>query len=161
MIFAGVITNWQDPMISDLNPSFSFPNQTITVVVRAEGSGTTSIFTTALSYFDPVLFPNATTLFPTPLPPNFITAHGNNGVFYIVGNTPYSVGYVALSAVTDPANPGAVGYLSYNGKVISPSSANFQAAQETAVTISDWTSSNTIGIYLQLAPSDSSWPIIG
>ena len=44
-IFSGKITKWNDDRLKKLNPKINLPNQTIIVVYRADGSGTTSIFT--------------------------------------------------------------------------------------------------------------------
>jgi phosphate transport system substrate-binding protein len=48
-IFLGKITTWNDPAIAKANPGVNLPNQTIIVVHRSDGSGTTYIFTDYLS----------------------------------------------------------------------------------------------------------------
>jgi phosphate transport system substrate-binding protein len=48
-IFLGKITTWNDPAIAKANPGVSLPNQTIIVVHRSDGSGTTYIFTDYLA----------------------------------------------------------------------------------------------------------------
>ena len=48
-IFLGKISNWTDASIAKVNPDIKFPSQTITVVHRSDGSGTTYIFTDYLS----------------------------------------------------------------------------------------------------------------
>ncbi len=48
-IFLGKIQNWNDPAIAKANPGVSLPNQSIIVVHRSDGSGTTYIFTDFLS----------------------------------------------------------------------------------------------------------------
>jgi phosphate transport system substrate-binding protein len=48
-IFIGKITTWNDPAIAKANPGVSLPNQTIIVIHRSDGSGTTYIFTDYLS----------------------------------------------------------------------------------------------------------------
>jgi len=48
-IFLGKIQNWNDPAITKVNPGVNFPNQSIIVVHRSDGSGTTYIFTDYLS----------------------------------------------------------------------------------------------------------------
>jgi len=48
-IFLGKITNWNDPALAKVNPGVKFPNQSIIVVHRSDGSGTTYIFTDYLS----------------------------------------------------------------------------------------------------------------
>ncbi len=48
-IYLGKITTWNDPAIAKVNPGVSLPNQSIIVVHRSDGSGTTYIFTDYLS----------------------------------------------------------------------------------------------------------------
>ena len=48
-IFLGKITTWNDPAIAKANPGVTLPNQTIIVIHRSDGSGTTYIFTDYLS----------------------------------------------------------------------------------------------------------------
>lgn len=45
-IFQGIIVNWNDKRIVLNNPGMKMPDLPITVVHRADGSGTTAIFTT-------------------------------------------------------------------------------------------------------------------
>ena len=52
-IFMGKISNWNDPAIAKANPDIKFPNQSITVVHRSDGSGTTYILTDYLSKISP------------------------------------------------------------------------------------------------------------
>ncbi len=52
-IFLGEITNWNDPQIAQDNPGVNLPDQTITVVHRSDGSGTTGVFTKHLSAISP------------------------------------------------------------------------------------------------------------
>jgi len=48
-IYLGKITNWNDPAIAKENPGVNLPNQSIIVIHRSDGSGTTYIFTDYLS----------------------------------------------------------------------------------------------------------------
>jgi phosphate transport system substrate-binding protein len=48
-IFLGKVTTWNDPVIAKANPGVNLPNQTIVVIHRSDGSGTTYIFTDYLS----------------------------------------------------------------------------------------------------------------
>jgi phosphate transport system substrate-binding protein len=48
-IFLGKITTWNDPAITSVNPGVNFPNTSIVVIHRSDGSGTTYIFTDYLS----------------------------------------------------------------------------------------------------------------
>ncbi len=52
-ILLGKITNWNDPKITAINPGITLPDQTITVVYRSDGSGTTGVFTKHLSAISP------------------------------------------------------------------------------------------------------------
>src|SRR3989344_186016 len=52
-IFLGKITKWNDPRIGQLNPSVKLPDDSVLVVHRSDGSGTTGIFTDYLSKVSP------------------------------------------------------------------------------------------------------------
>ena len=52
-IFAGQITNWNDPAIKKLNPKANLPDLPIAVVHRSDGSGTTGVFTDYLTKTSP------------------------------------------------------------------------------------------------------------
>ena len=51
LIYMGVVSMWNDPLMVAANPSLTLPNESITIVGRSDGSGTTSVFTQALSFF--------------------------------------------------------------------------------------------------------------
>jgi phosphate transport system substrate-binding protein len=94
-IFLGKITKWNDPAISKLNSGVSLPATEITVVHRAEGSGTSFIWTDFLSKTSPEfkskVGANASVNWPTG-----IGGRGNEGVTALVTQTPGSIGYVEL-----------------------------------------------------------------
>ncbi len=48
-IYLGKITKWNDPAVTALNPGVALPDAAIAVVRRADGSGTSFIFTNYLS----------------------------------------------------------------------------------------------------------------
>jgi phosphate transport system substrate-binding protein len=52
-IYLGKVAKWNDKAIAALNPGMQLPNQDIAVVRRADGSGTTFIFTNYLSKVSP------------------------------------------------------------------------------------------------------------
>ncbi|MGH3256182.1 MAG: phosphate ABC transporter substrate-binding protein PstS [Streptosporangiaceae bacterium] len=52
-IYAGKITNWDDPALKALNPGVNLPNMPIAVVHRSDGSGTTNIWTNYLTQTSP------------------------------------------------------------------------------------------------------------
>ena len=100
-IFNAKITKWNDPAITALNPEMAeyLPDATITVAHRSDGSGTTEIFTKALSAFSPDWTAGGASSveWPVDLAGNGIGGKGNQGVAAAVINTSNSIGYVELS----------------------------------------------------------------
>jgi phosphate transport system substrate-binding protein len=90
------ITKWSDPAITTLNPGVSLPDTPIAVVHRAEGSGTTDIFTDYLSKVSPQwkAGPGRGTVVSWP---GGIGAQGNDGVTNLIKLTNGSIGYVEAS----------------------------------------------------------------
>ena len=97
-IYNGTINKWNDPAITALNPQIAtkLPAKQITVVHRSDGSGTTEIFTNALSSFDSAWTAGhgSTVQWPADKAGNGIGGKGNQGVAAAVQNTPESLGYV-------------------------------------------------------------------
>ncbi len=100
-IYNGTINKWNDPAITALNPGLNFPDATITAVHRSDGSGTTEIFTKALSAFSDEwknsVGAGPSVEWPVDKAGNGIGGKGNQGVAAAVQNTPNSIGYVELS----------------------------------------------------------------
>jgi len=94
-IFLGKITSWNDARIVKANPGVNFPNQTITVVHRSDGSGTTYIFTDYLSKISPD-WQNTTGKGTSVKWPIGIGGKGNEGVAGTIRQLPGSVGYIEL-----------------------------------------------------------------
>jgi len=94
-IFLGRITKWNDPAIASANKGVSLPAADIVVVHRADGSGTTYIWTDYLSKVSPdwksKVGTNTSVNWPVGL-----GGKGNEGVTGQIKNTPNSVGYVEL-----------------------------------------------------------------
>jgi phosphate transport system substrate-binding protein len=95
-IFLGKITKWDDPQIKALNPGVSLPSQNINVFRRADGSGTTFVFTSYLSSQSPEWKSKvgASTAVQWPVGRG---ANGNEGVASAITSTPYSIAYVELA----------------------------------------------------------------
>ncbi len=94
-IFSGAITEWNDPKIKADNPGVDLPDRTISIVVRRDGSGTTSALTTHLSAISPAWKdegPGIGTL--VDWPGSAMTAYGNDGVAGRVKISYDSIGYV-------------------------------------------------------------------
>ncbi len=95
-IYSGNIVNWQDPAITRENPGVKLPHAAITVVHRADGSGTTSIFTSYLS----AVSAGWSAKFGHDLVVNWpigIGAAGSQNVLRGVQQQPGSIGYLELS----------------------------------------------------------------
>jgi phosphate transport system substrate-binding protein len=94
-IFLGTITKWNDAAITALNPGVSLPNSDIIVVHRADGSGTTFVWTDFLSKVSPdwksKVGSNTSVKWPVGLGGN-----QNAGVAGLVQQTQGSLGYVEL-----------------------------------------------------------------
>ncbi|HMD34470.1 MAG TPA: phosphate ABC transporter substrate-binding protein PstS [Vicinamibacterales bacterium] len=94
-IYMGKITRWNDPAIAKLNAGVALPASDITVVHRADGSGTTYIWVDYLSKtsdeFKKRVGVNTSVNWPAG-----VGGRGNEGVAALVTQTPGSLGYVEL-----------------------------------------------------------------
>ncbi|MBD3368506.1 MAG: phosphate ABC transporter substrate-binding protein PstS [Candidatus Eisenbacteria bacterium] len=154
-IFAGEITFWDDEGITSLNPDLELPNDPITVVHRAEGSGTTWIFTDFLDKVSPSWRENIGRGKLVNWPAG-VGAKGNPGVAAYVQRVNGSVGYVEFAfAVQNKL--AHITLRNRDGQWVEPTIESFQAAAANA----DW--ENTEGYYLVLTdqPGEESWPIVG
>jgi phosphate transport system substrate-binding protein len=95
-IFLGAIRRWDDPAIAGSNPGVKLPSNSIVVVHRAEGSGTSFCWTDYLSKVDPEWQRRVGKGTTVPWPVGS-AAKGNDGVAALVKQTPYAVGYVELT----------------------------------------------------------------
>jgi phosphate transport system substrate-binding protein len=95
-IFLGSIRKWDDPAIARSNPGLKLPSNTIVVIHRAEGSGTTFCWTDYLSKAVPE-WKKRVGMGATVSWPVGTAARGNDGVAALVKQTPYAVGYVELT----------------------------------------------------------------
>ncbi|MDQ6779954.1 MAG: phosphate ABC transporter substrate-binding protein PstS [Candidatus Eremiobacteraeota bacterium] len=108
-IFLGKITNWSDPQIAALNPGFTPRNLPIAVVHRADGSGTTYIFSDYMSKVSPQWKDRVGVGKTVP----WIAASaqgykGTEGVAGAIRNNPGAIGYVELSYAMQSAIPYAM-----------------------------------------------------
>ncbi|MCI4373365.1 MAG: phosphate ABC transporter substrate-binding protein PstS, partial [Thermoplasmata archaeon] len=95
-IYMGMITTWNSPAIAALNPGVQLPSNSIQVVFRSDGSGTTFIWTSFLSLESPTW---ASTI-GKGLEVDFPVGSGqpkNAGVAGYVSKTPYAISYVDLN----------------------------------------------------------------
>jgi phosphate transport system substrate-binding protein len=154
-VYLGNITKWNDPKILALNPNKVLPALDITVVHRADGSGTTNIFTDYLStvsknWADKV-GKGSSVKWPAD---SSLGGKGNEGVAANVTRVKGAIGYVEYAY----AKKNNVPYLQIqnkDGNFVSPSSESFAAAAAGA----DWFKVPGMGISLVDQPGAMSWPI--
>jgi phosphate transport system substrate-binding protein len=94
-IYLGTITKWSDPEIAKANSGVKLPDADIVVVHRADGSGTTYIWTDFLSSVSDD-WKNKVGKGTSPQWPVGLGGKGNEGVSGLVKQTPGSIGYVEL-----------------------------------------------------------------
>src|SRR5271166_6537247 len=92
-IFLGKITKWNDPAIAKANPGVKLPGDPINVIVRADGSGTTYVFTKHLAAISPE-FAKDVGVNTQPNWPVGTKSKGNEGVTASILTTPGSIGYI-------------------------------------------------------------------
>jgi phosphate transport system substrate-binding protein len=95
-IFLGKITKWNDPKIKAANPGVNLPDLDITVVRRADASGTTFVFTSHLSAVSEEWKkgPGAGTTVNWPKSDKFVASPKNDGVTATIKQTPGAIGYI-------------------------------------------------------------------
>ena len=92
-IFLGKVTKWNDPLIAKTNPSVKLPDSPINVVVRADSSGTTNVFTRHLAAISPE-FAKSPGINNMPNWPVGTRSKGNEGVTASILTTPGAIGYI-------------------------------------------------------------------
>jgi len=156
-IYQGTILKWNDAKIAALNPGKRLPNQNITVVHRADGSGTTYHFTDYLAtvskdWADKVGKGNAVK-WPAA---SSVGGKGNEGVAANVTRVKGAIGYVEYAY----AKKNNIKYLQLqnrDGNYVNPNEESFAAAAADA----DWFSKPGMGISIIDAAGAKSWPIAG
>ncbi|MEY4737173.1 MAG: hypothetical protein RL302_1492 [Pseudomonadota bacterium] len=152
-IFLGKIARWNDPAIKALNPALPLPDAAIAQVRRADGSGTTFIFTNYLSKVNAEWKSKVGEGTAVNWPVG-AGGKGNEGVAAFVGRLPNSMGYVEYSYVKQNKLNYAVMQNSA-GNFVKPEDDTFKAAAAGA----DWTKS--FYQILTNQPGKEAWPISG
>jgi phosphate transport system substrate-binding protein len=154
-VFMGTITKWNDPKLAALNPGKKLPDQSITVVHRADGSGTTFNFTDYLTVVSKpwadkvgrgaaVKWPAASS----------VGGKGNEGVAANVNRVKGSIGYVEYAYVKRN-KMNFMQLRNKDGKYVNPDDATFAAAAADA----DWFSVPGMGLSIVDQKGANTWPI--
>lgn len=155
-IYDGKVKMWNDPEIIALNPGLKdyMPAAAITTVHRSDASGTTEIFTRALSSFSPVW--KAGGAQSVQWPGKGLGGKGNAGVAAAVLTTPNSVGYVELAyAISNSMSFAQM--VNQVGKTVTANGASVNAAMaEFANAFTDKLTAIIVD-----GKSDGAWPISG
>src|SRR5499426_1322170 len=98
-IFLGKVTKWSDPKLKAANPGMNIPDLDITVVRRADSSGTTFVFTSHLGAISEEWHkgPGAGTTVSWPKSDKFVASPKNDGVTATIKQTPGAIGYIEYS----------------------------------------------------------------
>ncbi|MCY4754843.1 phosphate ABC transporter substrate-binding protein PstS [Pelomonas aquatica] len=150
-IYMGKITKWNDAAITALNPGIALPDAAIAPVARADGSGTTFIFTNYLSKVSPEWkdkVGEGTTV-------KWLAGtagKGNEGVAAFVQRLPNSIGYVEYAYVKQNKMT-FVQLKNKEGQWVHPGDDAFKAAAAGA----DW--HKTFYQITTDQPGKASWPI--
>ena len=152
-IFLGKIARWNDPAIKALNPTLPLPDAAIAQVRRADGSGTTFIFTNYLSKVSPEWKSKVGEGTAVNWPVG-AGGKGNEGVAAFVARLPNSMGYVEYSYVKQNKMTYAIVQNSA-GNFVKPEDDTFKAAAAGA----DWNKS--FYQILTNQPGKDAWPISG
>jgi phosphate transport system substrate-binding protein len=156
-IFQGTITNWNDKRIALLNPGLNIPAGEITVVHRADGSGTTAIFTDYLAKvsneWKSAVGAGAAVKWPAA---SSVGGKGNEGVAANVSRVKNSIGYVEY-AYAKKNNMTTVQLKNKDGQFVSADDTTFAAAAAGT----DWAKVPGMGTFITDAPGAKSFPITG
>jgi phosphate transport system substrate-binding protein len=152
-IYLGKITKWNDAALAALNPGVSLPDEPIAVVRRADGSGTSFLFTNYLSKVNAEwkskVGEGTAVNWPTGA-----GGKGNEGVAAFVQRLPGAIGYVEYAYVKQNKMTYAL-LKNQAGNFVAPDDLNFKAAAAGA----DW--SKSFYQVLTEQPGKDAWPLTG
>lgn len=154
-VYLGTISKWNDPKLQALNPGKALPDIAITVVHRADGSGTTFNWTDYLTAVSPEwakrVGRGAAVKWPAP---TSVGGRGNEGVAANVSRVKGSIGYVEYAYVKRN-NMNFMQLQNRSGRWVSPDDLTFAAAADGA----DWFSVPGMGLSIVDQRNPNAWPI--
>jgi phosphate transport system substrate-binding protein len=154
-LFLGSITKWNDPKIAKLNPGVMLPDVEVTVIHRADGSGTTWIFTNYLDKVSKAWHSKVGTDKSVNWPVG-LGGKGNEGVASYVKQVPGGLGYVEF-AYAKQNKMTTIQLQNRDGNWLAPTLQSFHAAAANA----DWAKADHYYLVLTDQPGKDSWPIAG
>ena len=154
-IYLGKITKWNDAAIAALNPGVKLPAEEITVVHRADGSGTSFLFTDFLSKVSPE-FKTKVGASTAVKWPTGVGGKGNEGVAANVQRIKGAIGYVEW-AYAKKNKIAHTQLKNKDGVFLQPDDDAFKAAAANA----EWTKTPGFGVVLTDQAGKQSWPITG
>lgn len=154
-IFLGKVKKWNDPAIVALNKGLKLPDQSIQVVHRSDGSGSSFIWTNYLSKVSPdwksKVGEGTAVKWPTG-----VGGKGNEGVAQYVKQIDGSIGYVEY-AYADQNKMTYTQMQNAAGTFVQPDPKTFSAAAAGG----DWAKAKDFHLILTNAAGKNSWPIAG
>ena len=154
-IFSGAITTWSDKQIKEMNPGVKLPDEYITVIHRADGSGTTFTFTEYLSKvsadWKDKVGAGAAVKWPAA---SSVGGKGNEGVAANVSRVKNSIGYVEF-AYAKKNKLSHINLKNKDGQIVAPDDLTFAAAAAGT----DWSKFPAMAASLTDAAGAKSWPI--
>ena len=154
-VFLGDIVKWNDPKLAALNPGKKLPDANITVVHRADGSGTTFNWTDYLAEVSKLwadrVGKGAAVKWPAA---SSVGGKGNEGVAANVNRVKGAIGYVEYAYVKKN-NMTFMQLQNKSGKWVSPDDLTFAAAAAGA----DWFSVPGMGVSVVDQKGDAVWPV--
>lgn len=154
-LFLGRIKKWSDPAIRALNPELNLPDRDVTIVHRADGSGTTWIFTHFLTEVSPEWKEKVGAATAVSWPVG-VGGKGNEGVSAYVQRINGSLGYVEYAYALQ-SKLTHVQLKNRAGNYVSPTKESFTAAAANA----DWENAPGFHVVLVNQHGAESWPITG
>ena len=153
-IYMGKITKWNDPKLVEMNRGVTLPNLAIAPVYRADGSGTSYVFTSYLSSVSPEwkekVGANTSVKWPAGA-----GARGNDGVAGTVKNTRGGIGYVENAYATQNKLT-TTELRNKAGQFVAPTMASFTAAAASG----NWGAAQNFAVDLIDQPGAITWPIV-
>ena len=154
-VYLGTITKWNDTKLAALNPGKKLPDMLITIVHRADGSGTTYNFTDYLAAvskeWEGKVGRGAAVKWPAE---SSVGGKGNEGVAANVNRIKGAIGYVEYAYV----KKNGMTFMQLQnraGKYVEPDDLTFAAAADGA----DWFSVPGMGLSIVDQKNPNAWPI--